>query len=250
MRKLAVFCIAGFFLRRVIFLFLFCIIKSMFQSFYDTMIAGQRWMLILNGLGVTLLIAACAILIGTVLGCIFALMKISDSKFLRGVATVYTTVLRGIPLATQLMIFYFVILAPLGLNRLLVAVLAYGFNSGAYCTEIFRAGIQGVDKGQSEAARSLGMSKNQTLFKIILPQAVKAVLPTYTSEFIVLIKETSVASFIAVTDMTKAGDMIRNATYNAWIPLLTCAAIYLILTLGLTKLFEGFEKRLAKSDRK
>ncbi|MCI5605982.1 MAG: amino acid ABC transporter permease [Treponema sp.] len=222
----------------------------MFQSFYDTMIAGQRWMLILNGLGVTLLIAACAILIGTVLGCIFALMKISDSKFLRGVATVYTTVLRGIPLATQLMIFYFVILAPLGLNRLLVAVLAYGFNSGAYCTEIFRAGIQGVDKGQSEAARSLGMSKNQTLFKIILPQAVKAVLPTYTSEFIVLIKETSVASFIAVTDMTKAGDMIRNATYNAWIPLLTCAAIYLILTLGLTKLFEGFEKRLAKSDRK
>lgn len=207
-------------------------------------------MLILNGLGVTLLIAACAILIGTVLGCIFALMKISDSKFLRGVATVYTTVLRGIPLATQLMIFYFVILAPLGLNRLLVAVLAYGFNSGAYCTEIFRAGIQGVDKGQSEAARSLGMSKNQTLFKIILPQAVKAVLPTYTSEFIVLIKETSVASFIAVTDMTKAGDMIRNATYNAWIPLLTCAAIYLILTLGLTKLFEGFEKRLAKSDRK
>lgn len=207
-------------------------------------------MLILNGLGVTLLIAACAILIGTVLGCIFALMKISDSKFLRGVATVYTTVLRGIPLATQLMIFYFVILAPLGLNRLLVAVLAYGFNSGAYCTEIFRAGIQGVDKGQSEAARSLGMSKNQTLFKIILPQAVKAVLPTYTSEFIVLIKETSVASFIAVTDMTKAGDMIRNATYNAWIPLLTCAAIYLILTLGLTKLFEVFEKRLAKSDRK
>ena len=207
-------------------------------------------MLILNGLGVTLLIAACAILIGTVLGCIFALMKISDSKFLRGVATVYTTVLRGIPLATQLMIFYFVILAPLGLNRLLVAVLAYGFNSGAYCTEIFRAGIQGVDKGQSEAARSLGMSKNQTLFKIILPQAIKAVLPTYTSEFIVLIKETSVASFIAVTDMTKAGDMIRNATYNAWIPLLTCAAIYLILTLGLTKLFEGFEKRLAKSDRK
>ena len=221
----------------------------MFQSFYDTMISGQRWLLIVDGLGVTLLIAACAVLIGTVLGCIFALMKISDSKVLRAIATVYTTVLRGIPLATQLMIFYFVVFAPLGMNRLLVAILAYGFNSGAYCTEIFRAGIQGVDKGQSEAARSLGMSKNQTLFKIILPQAAKAVLPTYTSEFIVLIKETSVASFIAVTDMTKAGDMIRNATYNAWIPLLTCAAIYLILTLGLTKLFGLLEKRLAKSDR-
>ena len=135
------------------------------------------------------------------------------------------------------------------LNRLFVAILAYGFNSGAYCTEIFRAGIQGIDPGQTEAGRSLGLSQWQTIFKIVLPQAVKAVLPTYTSEFIVLIKETSVASFIAVMDMTKAGDMIRNATYNAWIPLLTCAAIYLVLTVGLTKLFGLLEKRMAKSDR-
>ena len=221
----------------------------MFQSFYDTMIAGQRYMLIVQGLGVTLLIASCAVLIGTVLGFIFALMKVSGNKILKSIAEVYTTILRGIPLATQLMIFYFVIFAPLGLNRLLVAILAYGFNSGAYCTEIFRAGIQGIDPGQTEAGRSLGLSKWQTFFKIILPQAVKAVLPTYTSEFIVLIKETSVASFIAVTDMTKAGDMIRNATYNAWIPLLTCAVIYLVLTVGLTKLFGALEKRMAKSDR-
>ena len=195
------------------------------------------------------MIAFFAIIIGTVLGCIFALMKVSDSKVLKTIAEVYTTILRGIPLATQLMIFYFVIFAPLGMNRTVVAVLSYGFNSGAYCTEIFRAGIQGVDRGQTEAGRSLGLNKHQTLFKIILPQAVKAVLPTYTSEFITLIKETSVASFIAVMDMTKAGDMIRNATYNAWIPLLTCAIIYLILTVGLTKLFGIFEKRLAKSDR-
>lgn len=221
----------------------------MFQSFYDTMISGQRWMLILDGLGTTLLIAVCAILIGTVLGCVFALMRISDNKLLRGIATVYTNVLRGIPLATQLMIFYFVVFAPLHLPKLVVAIISYGLNSGAYCTEIFRAGIQGVDKGQTEAGRSLGLTKNQTLFKIVLPQAVKAVLPTYTSEFIVLIKETSVASFIAVMDMTKAGDMIRNSTYNAWIPLLTCAVIYLILTLGLTKVFGLLEKRLAKSDR-
>ena len=206
-------------------------------------------MLILQGLGNTLLIAFFAIIIGTVLGCIFALMKVSDSKVLKTIAEVYITILRGIPLATQLMIFYFVIFAPLGMNRTVVAVLSYGFNSGAYCTEIFRAGIQGVDRGQTEAGRSLGLNKHQTLFKIILPQAVKAVLPTYTSEFITLIKETSVASFIAVMDMTKAGDMIRNATYNAWIPLLTCAIIYLILTVGLTKLFGIFEKRLAKSDR-
>ena len=219
------------------------------RSFYDTMIVRQSYMLIVDGLGITLLIAICAILIGTILGCILALMKISDSKVLRGIANVYTTVLRGIPLATQLMIFYFVVFAPLHLPRLLVAIISYGLNSGAYCTEIFRAGIQGVDKGQTEAGRSLGLSKWQTLFKIVFPQAAKACLPTYTSEFIVLIKETSVASFIAVRDMTKAGDMIRNATYNAWIPLLTCAVIYLVLTVGLTKLFGLLEKMMAKSDR-
>jgi len=220
------------------------------QSFIDTMIAGDRWHLIFQGLGVTLLIAVFAILIGTVLGCVFALMKISGSRILRAIANVYTTVLRGIPLATQLMIFYFVIFAPLGLNRMVVAILAYGFNSGAYCTEIFRAGIQGIDPGQTEAGRSLGLNKWQTLFRIVLPQAIKAVLPTYASEFIVLIKETSVASFIAVMDLTKAGDMIRNSTYNAWIPLLTCAVIYLVLTVGLTKLFSKLEKRMARSDRR
>ena len=222
----------------------------MLSSFFDTMISNQRWVLIVKGLGNTILIAVCAILIGTVLGCIFALMKISDSKILKFIAETYTTVLRGIPLATQLMIFYFVIFAPLGLNKLLVAILAYGINSGAYCTEIFRAGIQSIDNGQTEAGRSLGLSKRQTLFNIILPQAVKAVLPTYTSEFIVLLKETSVASFIAVMDLTKAGDMIRNATYNAWVPLLTCAVIYLILTCGLTNLFALLEKHLRKSDRR
>lgn len=222
----------------------------MLSSFFDTMISNQRWVLIVQGLGNTILIAVCAILIGTVLGCIFALMKISDSKILKFIAETYTTVLRGIPLATQLMIFYFVIFAPLGLNKLLVAILAYGINSGAYCTEIFRAGIQSIDNGQTEAGRSLGLSKRQTLFNIILPQAVKAVLPTYTSEFIVLLKETSVASFIAVMDLTKAGDMIRNATYNAWVPLLTCAIIYLILTCGLTNLFALLEKHLRKSERR
>ena len=223
--------------------------RTLLQTIYDTMIAGERYVLIFKGLGITLLIAICAILIGTILGCIFALMKISDNKIAKAFANLYTTILRGIPLATQLMIFYFVIFAPLRLPRLVVAILAYGFNSGAYCTEIFRAGIQGIDRGQTEAGRSLGLSKWQTLFTIVLPQAVKAVLPTYTSEFIVLIKETSVASFIAVMDLTKAGDMIRNSTYNAWIPLLTCAVIYLILTVGLTEIFGIVEKRLARSDR-
>ena len=221
----------------------------MFDSIYDTLISGQRWLLLLQGLGVTIYIAIVAIILGTILGAVFALFKISKNPVLRIVAEIYTTVIRGIPLATQLMIFYFVVFAPLGLDRVLVATLAYGINSGAYCTEIFRAGIQGVDSGQMEAGRSLGLTDWQTLTMIIFPQAAKAVLPTYTSEFIVLIKETSVASFIAVMDLTKAGDMIRNATYNAWIPLLSCALIYLCLTLGLTKLFSILEKRMAKSDR-
>ncbi len=207
-------------------------------------------MLIPAGLGTTLLIAVCAILIGSVLGCVFALFKISEKRVLRAIAEAYTTVIRGVPMATQLMIFYFVVFSPMGVsNAVLVAVIAFGINSGAYCTEIFRAGIQGVDRGQSEAGRSLGLSWGQTLVKIILPQAFKTVLPTYTSEFITLIKETSVASFIAVVDLQKTCDNIRNATYNAWIPLLSCALIYLCLTVGLTKLFAVCERRMAKSDR-
>lgn len=222
----------------------------MFQTFYDVMISHGRWMLIPEGLGTTLLIAICAVLIGSVLGCVFALFKISDFRILRFVAEFYTTVIRGVPMATQLMIFYFVVFSPMGLsNAVLVAVIAFGINSGAYCTEIFRAGIQGVDRGQMEAGRSLGLSWSQTLVKIILPQAFKTVLPTYTSEFITLIKETSVASFIAVVDLQKTCDNIRNATYNAWIPLLSCALIYLCLTVGLTKFFAAFEKKMAKSDR-
>lgn len=218
-------------------------------DFYSTMIAGDRWVLLVEGLWATIYIALCAILIGTIIGCLMALCKISKSKPLQIIANIYTTIIRGIPLATQLMIFYFVVFAPLGLDRHLVAVLACGINSGAYVTEIFRAGIQGVDIGQTEAGRSLGLSKAQTMWRIVIPQAIKTALPTYTSEFIALVKETSVLSFIAVMDLNKAGDMIRNATYNAWMPLLSIAAIYLLLTLGLTKLFSILERRLARSDR-
>jgi His/Glu/Gln/Arg/opine family amino acid ABC transporter permease subunit len=222
----------------------------MWEQIYSTLFAESRWKLIVRGLSTTLLIALCAIAIGTVLGCILALFKMSKNKVLNKIAAVYTTVIRGIPMATQLMIFYFVIFSPLGMsNAILVAIISFGVNSGAYCTEIFRAGIQGVDKGQTEAGRSLGLSKQHTLIKIVIPQAIKTIIPTYTSEFIALIKETSVASFIAVVDLQKASDNIRNATYNAWIPLLSCAVIYLCLTLGLTKLFSIFERHLAKSDR-
>lgn len=222
----------------------------MFQEIYDTIIAENRWMVILEGLGNTLLISLGAIIIGTIIGCLMALLKISKSKILRGIATTYTSIIRGIPLATQLMIFAFVIFGPLGFHEnMIIAIIGFGINSGAYVTEIIRAGIQGVDAGQMEAGRSLGLNKTQTMIKIILPQAIKSALPTYTSEFIALIKETSVVSFIGVTDLTMASNMIRNATYNAWVPLLAAAVIYLLLTLGLTKIFSIFERRLSRSDR-
>lgn len=222
---------------------------NVFESFYDVMIANDRWLLIVRGLGNTLIIALFAILLGTVIGALLALMKISNSRILQIIANIYTTVVRGIPLATQLMIFFFVVFAPLGLEPLVVAIIGYGINSGAYVAEIFRGGIQGVDIGQKEAGRSLGLSSSQTLLRIIFPQAVKASLPTYTSEFIALIKETSIASFITVMDLNKASDMIRNATYEAWYPLFTVAVIYLLLTMGLTKIFGLLERRMKRSDR-
>lgn len=222
---------------------------NVLEQIYQCLIDKGRWQLILEGLGATLTIAAGAIVIGTVIGAVMALCRISDNKLLRGISLVYITVIRGIPMVTQLMIFAYIIFAPVRMDRVLVAVIAFGINSGAYMTEIMRGGIQGVDPGQMEAGRSLGLSKWQTMFKIILPQAVKNILPTYTNEFIVLIKETSVAGYVAINDLTKVADAIRNATFNAWVPLLTAAAIYLLLTIGLTKLFSLLERRLARSDR-
>lgn len=223
---------------------------NVWEQIYNTLIAENRWMVLVDGLLNTLLISLGAIIIGTIIGCFLALFKTSRFRVLRGIANAYTSVIRGIPLATQLMIFSFVIFGPMGFHESkIIAIIGFGINSGAYVTEIIRAGIQGVDIGQSEAGRSLGLSKAQTMIKIILPQAIKAALPTYTSEFIALIKETSIVSFIGVTDLTMAGNMIRNATYNAWVPLISVAVLYLALTLGLTKIFSKLERRFARSDR-
>lgn len=219
------------------------------QKIYEVLFLDGRWKLILHGLYTTIIIAICAIIIGTILGIILALFKISKNKPLRIIATFYIIVIRGIPLATQLMLFAFVILPSLQVNKVIIAIIAFGLNSAAYVAEIIRAGIQGIDIGQMEAGRSLGLNKTQTMVSIIFPQAIKAVLPTYTNEFVVLIKETSVVGFIAVTDLTRASDMIRNATYNAWIPLIFAALIYLALTLSLSTLFTKLERRLARSDR-
>ena len=224
---------------------------SLGEQLYTCLIAKERWLLILEGLGNTLLIALGAIILGTLIGGILALMRLSNNWLLRGISYLYITIIRGVPMVLQLMIFYFVILAPIkGMPKMVIAIISFGVNSGAYVCEIFRAGIQSIPVGQTEAGRSLGLSKWQTLGYIVLPQAFKAVIPTYANEFIVLIKETAVAGYIAMRDLTKAADLIRNATFNAWDPFFASAVIYLCLTLGLAKLFGTLERRMARSDRR
>ena len=218
--------------------------SGLWDSIYLNLIESDRYMIILNGLLVTLEITFFAVIIGTVLGVIAALMKISSNKLLSGISSVYITVMRGTPLVTQLLIIYFVIFGSVNIDKTLVAVIAFGLNSGAYVAEIIRAGIQAVDKGQMEAGRSLGLSKNQTMTHIILPQAVKNILPAYVNEFVVLIKETAIVVYIAVEDLTKAGDIIRSRTFDAFVPLITVALIYLVMTMLLTKLFQYVERRM------
>ena len=205
--------------------------------------------MILNGLLVTLEITAAAILIGTVLGIIACLMKMSKHKFLSIPAKIYITVIRGTPMMIQLLITYNIIFAPFkSVDKMVIAIIAFGINSGAYIAEIFRSGIMSVDKGQIEAGRSLGLKNWQTMTSIVLPQALKNCLPTYVSEFIVLIKETSIVGYIALEDLTKASDIIQSRTYSPFVPLITAALVYLTMTLVLSWLFGKLERRLRESD--
>ena len=220
---------------------------SLWDRIYQNLIYADRWLLLLKGLLVTLEITFFAILIGTLLGIVAALMKLSSSRLVSGIANVYITIMRGTPLVTQLLIIYFVIFASVHVDKTFVAIFAFGLNSGAYVAEIIRAGIQAVDKGQTEAGRSLGLSKSQTMVHIVLPQAAKNILPAYVNEFIVLIKETAIVGYIALEDLTKAGDIIRSRTFDAFIPLITVALIYLLLTFLLSKLFTFVERKMNKT---
>ena len=163
------------------------------------------------------------------------------------IAKIYLTVIRGTPVVVQLMLIYYVILVSVD-SKILVASLAFGINSGAYVAEIVRSGIMSIDKGQFEAGRSLGLSYTQTMTKIVIPQALKNVLPALANEFIVLLKETSVSGYVALQDLTKAGDLIRSRTYSAFMPLIAVALIYLVLVLFFTKLVGILERRLRNSD--
>ncbi len=218
------------------------------NDFYTNLIYADRWKHMLGGLAVTLEITLAAILIGTVLGIILAFLKMSEHKILSVPAKVYIEIIRGTPTTVQLLIMYMGVFATISAPKVLIASLAFGMNSAAYVAEIVRGGVESVDQGQREAGYSLGLSKLQTTVKIVLPQAIKIALPTYTSEFIVLLKETSIAGYIAMEDLTKVASMITSRTFNAWFPLLTAALLYFIMTFTLAKIFGCLERRLRKSD--
>lgn len=225
-------------------------IDNFITKFHSTFIEKDRWMYLLDGLKTTLLITFFAVILGMVLGFLIAIIRSTHDKgFLNVLARIYLTVIRGTPVVVQLLIIYFVIFASVNVGKTFVAVLAFGLNSAAYVAEIVRSGIMSIDNGQFEASSSLGLNYPKTLLSVILPQAFKNVLPALANECIVLLKETSVAGYIAVIDLTKGGDIIRSQTYEAFLPLIAVALIYLIMVMILSSLVTRLERRLARSDR-
>ena len=231
--------------------------NSLSQRLYDDFIDKQRYMYLVKGLGNTVLITLFALQLGIVIGVLIALVRVNYAqnekkgpviRILNMLCGLYLTIIRGTPMVVQLMIMYFVILASGA--PLVIAILSFGLNSGAYVAEVIRSGIQSVDRGQTEAGRSLGLSGRRTMIYIILPQAFKNVAPAIFNEFISLLKETSVAGYVGIQDLTKGGDIIRSITYDAFPPLLAVALIYLIIVIMLTQVLHVIERRLAKSDQR
>ena len=215
----------------------------------STFVVDGRWQWFVSGLGYTLLISLFSVLLGLVIGILMALMRLSKSKILRAVSGIYIDIIRGTPTMVQLLIIYFVIFANVHIDKWVVGFIAFGINSGAYIAEIVRGGILSVNIGQTEAGRSLGMTHKQTMASIVMPQAMKNILPALGNEFIVLIKETSVAGVIAVTDLTKAAQYIGSTDFIVLPPLFVAAGCYLVIVLGLTKLQSLLERRLSQGDR-
>ena len=218
----------------------------------STFLEDDRYMMLVEGLGNTAVITLGALCIGVVIGALVAIIKycgegVPALKPLCTLCDIYTTVIRGIPVVVVLLIFYFVIMQ--SANGITVGIVTFGINSGAYMAELMRSGIGAMDAGQMEAGRSLGMSRLQTTVHVILPQAMKNILPAIGNEMIALLKETAVAGYVAVQDLTRAGNLIRNNTFDAFNPLMVVALTYLAIVVALTRLLAVLEKRLHKGDR-
>ncbi len=224
------------------------------ERFDAAFITGERWKLYVSGLGITLEIAIFAGILGIVIGTALALMKLSTKEdgrptVLNYIATVYVDIIRGTPSVLQLLIMWFIIMASSN-NGVLVASLSFGINSGAYVSEIVRGGILAVDKGQMEAGRSLGLSKAATMRYVILPQAVKNVIPPLGNEFITLIKETAIVGYVSLADLTRVANQVASRTYDAFMPLIGAAVVYFLIIKVLTILLGRLERRMRKSDNR
>lgn len=222
--------------------------------FINNFVTDDRWKYLTEGLKTTFLITIFAVLIGIVLGFIVAIVRSSadkngNLKIANMICKLYITVIRGTPVMIQLLIIYYVIFGSVAIDKRIVAILAFGINSGAYVAEIVRAGIMAVPKGQFEAGRSLGFGYVQTMWYVIMPQAFKNVLPALGNEFIVLVKETSICGYIALTDLTHGGNTIRSQTYDAFMPLIAVALIYLVIVCVLSAGVSYLERRLRTSER-
>ena len=229
-------------------------ILSLIEQFQFNFLDDSRWQFIVSGLKNTIIITFFAVLLGVFLGFLIAIVrsthdKTGKLKILNVICRVYLTVIRGTPTVIQLLIMNFVVFGSVSVNEILVGSLAFGINSGAYVAEIVRSGIMSIDQGQTEAGRSLGLNFTQTMRLIIIPQAFKNVLPALVNEFIVLIKETSIIGYIGMMDLTKGAMLIQSRTYNAFMPLLAAAAIYLIVVMVLTFFMNKLERRLRTSER-
>lgn len=224
------------------------------EKFYDNFIKEQRYMYLLKGLGNTLLITIFAVMIGIVLGFLIAIVRTNHDRngglaLLNAICKAYLAIVRGTPVMIQLLIIYYVIFQSINTGKMIVAVIAFGLNSAAYVAEIVRSGIMAVDIGQFEAGRSLGLTYKQTMVSIVMPQAVKNILPALCNEFISLLKETSISGYIGLMDLTKGGDIIRSVTYEAFMPLIAVAIIYLLLVMGLSKAVNLLERKLRNNER-
>lgn len=223
------------------------------DTLYNTFIVADRYKTLIEGLEKTVIITVSALVIGVIIGTIVAILKVfaegnKKLKIIDILCNIYLTVIRGTPVVVQLLISFFIIFTT-AKDGTWVAAITFGINSGAYVAEIIRSGILAIDKGQTEAGRSLGFSKVQTMWLIILPQAFKNILPAIGNEMIALLKETSVAGYVAVIDITKAGNQIKNTTYDQINPILLVALVYLVMVMGLTKLLSIMERRLRKNER-
>lgn len=222
------------------------------DNLYKTFVYDDRYKYILEGLGNTLIIAFFAVIIGVILGIIVSLVRnnyeVNDKgKISNFIANSYVTIIRGTPVILQLMIIYYVIFKSSDVNILIVGILAFGINSGAYVSEIIRSGINAIDKGQLEAGLALGLSYAKVMRLVIMPQAIKNILPALGNEFITLLKETSVGAYIGILELTKASDIIASRTYDYFFPLIVIALIYLALTYFLSKLVNLLERKIGNA---